>query len=96
MMFMKTSRMTFRMMNQVIYSRRCSILTQYFVLFCLLQIITTLEGCDGCNGGITENPEEYYGDYTAQAVRLRPFLLQEYSKDFVENVCLIKMDTEEG
>ena len=51
--------------------------------------------CDGCNGGITENPEEYFGDYTAQAVRLRPFLLEEYSQEFVDNVCFIKMDTEE-
>ena len=51
--------------------------------------------CDGCNGGITEDPEEYFGDYTAQAVRLRPFLLQEYSQEFVDNVCFIKMDTEE-
>ena len=52
-------------------------------------------GCDGCNGGITENPEEYFGDYTYLAVRLRPFLLQEYSQKFVDNVCIIKMDTEE-
>lgn len=50
--------------------------------------------CKGCNGGITENPEEYFGDYTAQAVRLMPFLLQEYSQEFVDNVCFIKMDTE--
>lgn len=52
-------------------------------------------GCEGCNGGITENPEEYFGDYTVKAVRLMPFLLQEYSQEFVDNVCFIKMDTEE-
>ena len=52
-------------------------------------------GCEGCNGGITYNPEEYFGDYTAQAVRLMPFLIQEYSQEFVDNICLVKMDTEE-
>ena len=25
-----------------------------------------------------------------------PFLLQEYSQEFMDNVCFIKMDTEEG
>ena len=44
--------------------------------------------CNGCNGGISE------GGVPVKAVALVPFLLQKYSKEFVQNICMVKIDTE--
>jgi len=46
--------------------------------------------CNGCNNGINE---EEKGD-PVEAVPLVPFLLQRYSREFVQNVCMVKVDTE--
>ena len=48
-------------------------------------------GCKGCNGGITTNSSS---SYEIRSVRLYPFLLDFYGKEFVDNICMIKIDTE--
>ena len=47
--------------------------------------------CSGCNGGISNNSS---ATYTVQAVRLVPFLRQQYSQHFVDNICILKIDAE--
>jgi len=46
--------------------------------------------CDGCNGGINAEEE----GIPVEAVALVPFLLQRYSREFVQNICMVKIDTE--
>ena len=48
-------------------------------------------GCKGCRGGITSNSSSSYGIHS---VRLYPFLIDFYGKEFVDNICMIKIDTE--
>ena len=47
--------------------------------------------CDGCNGGIS-SLDSAAG--AVQAVRLLPYLQQHYSEAFIDQICLVKIDTE--
>ena len=47
---------------------------------------------DGANGGITQSASR--SDLAVEAVRLSPFLHSHYSEQFLDNVCLLKIDTE--
>ena len=48
-------------------------------------------GCNGCNGGISSlDPAAA----EIQAVRLLPYLQQHYSQAFIDQICLVKIDTE--
>ena len=47
--------------------------------------------CKGCCGGITSNNSS---SYQVPSVRLYPYLLEYYGSDFVENICMVKVDTE--
>ena len=69
-----------------------------------------IPGCNGCNGGIannnsrssntntnTNNTKTYTNTgngYSVPSVRLVPFLKDRYSQDFIDNICLVKIDTE--
>ena len=53
--------------------------------------MATVSACSGCNGGISNNSS---ATYTVQAVRLVPFLRQQYSQHFVDNICILKIDAE--
>ena len=46
--------------------------------------------CDGCNGGIVEIETRQ----KVESVRLVPFLLEHFSREFVENICMVKIDAE--
>jgi hypothetical protein len=45
----------------------------------------------GGNGGITSNSSS---NYEVSSVRLYPFLIEFYGKEFVDNICMVKIDTE--
>ena len=47
-------------------------------------------GCQGCNGKISTN----FNGTKVPSARLYPFLAKRYSSEFLENICLIKTDTE--
>ena len=54
-------------------------------------------GCQGCNGGIPAEGAEGHNvlsGYSVPAVRLLPYLEQHYSRDFISNICVVKIDTE--
>ena len=57
----------------------------------LKEHFVVLPDCNGCNGGITTNTSS---GYQVTSVRLYPFLLSHYSKEFINNICLIKIDAE--
>ena len=46
--------------------------------------------CSGCSGGISEANT----GQTVETVRLLPFLLHRYGREFVDNICMVKIDTE--
>ena len=49
-------------------------------------------GCNGCgNGGISQAEDT---SYAVEAVRLLPYLQQHYSQHFIDQICLVKIDTE--
>ena len=50
-----------------------------------------MSDCGGCNGGITTNTNS---GYQVPSVRLYPFLLSHYSKEFIDNICMVKIDAE--
>ena len=52
----------------------------------------TLPGSNGANGGIAQSTSS--GDLMVESVRLSPFLHSQYSQEFLDNVCLLKIDTE--
>ena len=49
-------------------------------------------GSKGANGGIAQSAGS--SDLAVEAVRLSPFLQSRYSEQFLDNVCLLKIDTE--
>ena len=54
-------------------------------------------GCKGCNGGIPHQDAEHsqvMEGFSAQAVRLLPYLEAHYTKEFIDNICIMKIDTE--
>ena len=53
----------------------------------------TVGGCNGCNGAISSSRTEA-GQYSVPSVRLLPFLQQKYSPQFIQKICLVKIDTE--
>ena len=50
-------------------------------------------GCNGCNGAISTTKTES-DQYSVPGVRLVPFLQEKYSEQFIDNICLVKIDTE--
>ena len=52
-------------------------------------------GCGGCNGGISHVQNRFTMDnYSVRSVRLYPYLQHHYSESFIDNICMIKIDTE--
>ena len=51
------------------------------------------DGCNSCNGGITEGSNSSLF-YSVRSVRLVPFLIQNYPQHFLDNIGMIKIDTE--
>ena len=52
-------------------------------------------GCNGCNGGIASNGGPGGpGGYHINSVRLEPFLQEKYDQAFIDEICLVKIDTE--
>ena len=55
-------------------------------------------GCQGCNGGIPSdddhNNDKVIGGFSVPAVRLLPYLEEHYTKLFIDNICIVKIDTE--
>ena len=53
-------------------------------------------GCRGCNGGIPpgDDQSDVIQDISVTAVRLLPYLETHYSKQFINNICIVKIDTE--
>merc|ERR1711953_504474 len=49
-------------------------------------------GSNGANGGIAQSTTR--GDLMVESVRPSPFLHSQYSEEFLDNVCLLKIDTE--
>ena len=55
-------------------------------------MLYAVEGCNGCgNGGISQAEDT---SYAVEAVRLLPYLQQHYSQHFINQICLVKIDTE--
>ena len=50
-------------------------------------------GCNGCNGGISEGSNRS-SHYSVRSVRLVPFLIQNYPQHFLDNIKMVKIDTE--
>ena len=52
--------------------------------------------CKGCNGGIAAEDDHsaVIEGVSAQAVRLLPYLEEHYTKQFINNICIVKIDTE--
>ena len=55
----------------------------------LIMTDANLAGSDGANGGIKPT-----GSLSVPAVRLYPFLQSHYSQQSLDNICVIKIDTE--
>lgn len=51
-------------------------------------------GCGGCNGGIGAGRIGKDMEVQVESVRLHPFLSSHYSQQWLDNLCLIKLDTE--
>ena len=55
-------------------------------------MLYAVAGCKGCgNGGISQAEDT---SYAVEAVRLLPYLQQHYSQHFIDQICLVKIDTE--
>ena len=52
--------------------------------------------CRGCNGGIPSDAKhsQVIEGFSVQAVRLLPYLEAHYTKKFIDNICIVKIDTE--
>ena len=53
--------------------------------------------CQGCNGGIPSDQTDHskvMEGISAKAVRLLPYLEEHYTKEFIDNICMVKIDTE--
>ena len=51
--------------------------------------------CDGCNGAIADlGDRNKVTNYSISSVRLYPYLESHYSESFIDNICMIKTDTE--
>ena len=53
--------------------------------------------CQGCNGGIPSDQmhlSKVMEGFSANAVRLLPYLEEHYTKEFIDNICMVKIDTE--
>ena len=57
-----------------------------------LESRATSAGSNGANGGIAEGDSR--SGLAVEAVRLAPFLRSHYSRQFMDNICFLKMDTE--
>ena len=56
-------------------------------------------GCQGCNGGIPSEVKHNKHNhviegFSAQAVRLLHYLEAHYTREFIDNICIVKIDTE--
>ena len=54
--------------------------------------------CQGCNGGIPadDRNQKVIDGFSIPAVRLLPYLEDHYSQEFIDNICMVKIDTEVG
>ena len=57
---------------------------------CVFLITGDSRCCKGCCGGITKDN----GSSQVPSVRLYPYLLDYYGPNFVDNICMVKIDTE--
>jgi len=56
-------------------------------------LVSYESGCNGCNGGISEGSNSS-SQYSVRSVKLVPFLIQNYPQHFLDNIKMVKIDTE--